>query len=132
MGDFIIQGILSFTNIFIAVFVLVFAASFLKKTESHRHRNPWIFLFCAVIIFFFIQILKVFELLGQVDLGGYMFYLDSMFLAVVLFTFVFQYNLILNSELIQITRKKDVDEIKVIVSKRPTKKSKKRSKKAKK
>ena len=106
MADFI-QGFLSFANILLAVFVLFFAISFLKKTKETKDRNPWLFLLIAVIIFFVIQILKVLELMGHISLDSYMFYLDSMFIAIILFTFIFQYNLILSSELIQIKRKDD-------------------------
>jgi len=104
MIDFI-QGSLSFANILLAVFVLFFAISFLRKTKYTKDRNPWLFLLVAVIIFFCIQVLKIFELLGHIRLDTYMFYLDSMFIAIILFTFIFQYNLILSSELIQIKRK---------------------------
>ncbi|MBN1175617.1 hypothetical protein JXA48_03160 [Candidatus Woesearchaeota archaeon] len=104
---YFIQGSLSFANILLAVFVLFFAISFLRKTKENKDRNPWLFLLIAVVVFFCIQILKVLELMGHIHLDTYMFYLDSMFIAIVLFTFIFQYNLILSSELIQIKRKED-------------------------
>lgn len=114
--SYFIQGSLSFANILLAVFVLFFAFSFLKKTKENKDRNPWIFLFMAVVIFFIIQILKVLELMGHINLDVYMFYLDSMFIAIILFTFVFQYNLILNSEIIQISRKSGGKDIKNLES----------------
>ncbi|MFP4195955.1 MAG: hypothetical protein ACLFSN_04275 [Candidatus Woesearchaeota archaeon] len=102
---FFMQGALSFANILISIFVLVFAISFLKKTVKRKDRNPWIFLLIAVIVFFFMQVTKVFDLLGYINISGYSFYMDSMFIAIILFTFIFQYNLILNSELIEIRKK---------------------------
>lgn len=113
---YFIQGSLSFANILLAVFVLFFAISFLRKTKENRDRNPWIFLLIAVVVFFCIQILKVLELMGHINLNTYMFYLDSMFIAIVLFTFIFQYNLILSSELIQIKRKTSSSELESIQS----------------
>lgn len=112
--DYFIQGSLSFANILLAAFVLFFAISFLRKTKETKDRNPWFFLLVAVVVFFCIQILKVVELMGYINLDTYMFYLDSMFIAIVLFTFIFQYNLILSSELIQIKRKTiglDIDDL---------------------
>ncbi|MGM5481804.1 MAG: hypothetical protein ACQESE_05345 [Nanobdellota archaeon] len=103
---FFMQGALSFANILISIFVLVFAISFLKKTVGVKDRNPWIFLLIAVIVFFLMQVAKIFHLLGYIDISGYSFYLDSMFIAIILFTFIFQYNLILTSEKIEIEKKK--------------------------
>ncbi|MCF7799290.1 hypothetical protein K9M74_05290 [Candidatus Woesearchaeota archaeon] len=101
-----ISGMLTFANFLIALFVLLFAFSFLHKTRHAKERRPWVFLLIAVTIFFFMQIINIFGLFGVMDLDIYRSYFDSMFLAIILFTFIFQYNLILNSELILIRRKK--------------------------
>lgn len=102
-----VHGMLGIANIVLSIFVLLFAIGFLRKTKRMKNRNPWIFLLIAVIIFFVIQTTKLLSVLGIIPLTGYSFYLNSMFVAILLFTFIFQYNLILNSELIEIKKKKN-------------------------
>ncbi|MGM5480357.1 MAG: hypothetical protein ACQESC_02770 [Nanobdellota archaeon] len=102
----LLHGALGIANIIISLFVLCFAIVFLKKTVKVKDRNPWIFLLIAVVVFFAIEVLKIASFVGWINLHAYSFYLDSMFIAILLFTFIFQYNLILNSELIAIRRKK--------------------------
>ncbi len=106
------SGVLTFANFLIASFVLIFALSFLKKTKNARDRKPWVFLLIAVVIFFLMQFVGILSLAGFFSLDVYRSYFDSMFLAIILFTFVFQYNLILNSELILISRKEAKEKIK--------------------
>ncbi len=113
-----IPGMLTVANFLIASFVMVFALSFLRKTKNVKDRRPWVFLLIAVIIFFLMQFVNILGLAGFFQMDAYRSYFDSMFLAIILFTFVFQYNLILNSELILISRKNAEIEI------RPKKKKK--------
>jgi len=100
-----IPGVLTFANFLIATFILIFAMSFLRKTKDAKDRKPWLFLLIAVMVFFVMQFVNILGLAGFFPLDYYRSYFDSMFLAIILFTFVFQYNLILNSELILISRK---------------------------
>jgi hypothetical protein len=100
-----IPGVLTFANFLIATFILIFAMSFLRKTKDAKDRKPWLFLLIAVLVFFVMQFVNILGLAGFFPLDYYRSYFDSMFLAIILFTFVFQYNLILNSELILISRK---------------------------
>lgn len=111
-----ISGMLTFANFLIATFVLIFALSFLKKTKHAKDRKPWVFLLIAVVVFFLMQFINILGLAGFFTLDVYRSYFDSMFLAIILFTFVFQYNLILNSELILISRKQVADKAKISVA----------------
>jgi amino acid transporter len=92
------QGMISYANLLLALFVLVFAIFFLKDTVHHKHRHPWIFLLCAVVVFFLLQVINVLSILGILNLNNFRFIFDLLFLGIVLFTFIFQYTLILKSE----------------------------------
>lgn len=104
MTEIFIEGVLSIANILLSIFVLAFAIIFLRKTVHHRNRNPWLFLMVAISVFFLMQVLNILSILGFMNVSFLRYYLDSMFIAIVLFTFIFQYNLVLNSELIVITK----------------------------
>jgi len=106
VGSLFVQGMISFANLVIATFVLIFAIFFLRETVHTKYRYPWIFLLVAVIVFFSLQIVNVLSLFGFVEIGMYRFIFDLLFLAVILFTFIFQYTLILHSEKIMIMRQK--------------------------
>ena len=103
--SYYLHGVFAIANIILSVFVLWFAFSFLKRTSQGKDRNPWFFMFFAVVVFFVMQLINILHLFGITDFTTYRIYFDSMFLAIILFTFVFQYNLILNSELILIAGK---------------------------
>ena len=101
-----IQGALTVANLLVSLFVLIFAILFLARTKSVRARQPWIFLMIAVIVFFIMQLFNTLVILEVAHIEGYQFIFDSMLIAILLFTFIFQYNLILNSELITIASSK--------------------------
>lgn len=103
--SYYLHGVFAIANMVLSLFVLWFAFSFLKRTSGGKDRNPWFFMLFAVVIFFVMQVINVLHLFGITDFTTYRIYFDSMFLAIILFTFVFQYNLILNSELILIAGK---------------------------
>lgn len=98
MVSLFLQGMISYANLLLALFVLIFAIFFLKDTVHHKHRNPWVFLLCAVVVFFLLQVINVLSIVGLVNLNSFRFVFDLLFLAIILFTFIFQYTLILKSE----------------------------------
>jgi hypothetical protein len=100
-----LQGSLIITNLLISLFVLVFACMFLHSTKSVEGRKPWLFLLFAVVIFFVMQVVTAIWFFTGLDTTQFTYVFNSMFIAILLFTFIFQYNLILNSELITIVRK---------------------------
>jgi len=100
---------LAYANIFIAAFILVYAYLFLRKTEEHRDRRPWDFLFLASFFYLLYQVFVVLVLSGfafpavNLDLvGNLMAFLYS---GCVLLAFVSQHDLILRSQLILISKK---------------------------
>ncbi|MBW2983036.1 hypothetical protein KY327_01905 [Candidatus Woesearchaeota archaeon] len=98
-------GILEIANVFISLFVLIYAWSFLKQTQDVRDRKPWVFLFIAAVVFFAFEVVGVLDIFALSQIPGLRNFLESAFIALILFVFIFQYDLILKSDLILITRK---------------------------
>ena len=101
MTEFI-QGTLTFANLMLSIFVMVYAASFIQKSNHKSHRKPWISLFFASIVFFLLESVKALHFLEFINLGNTAFYLDSLFIAAVLFTFIFQHKMLVEQGIILI------------------------------
>ncbi|MBR9701136.1 hypothetical protein GOV11_04695 [Candidatus Woesearchaeota archaeon] len=106
---------LGYANAFIAIFILIYAYMFLKKTNKHRDRRPWDFLFIASVIFLIYEIFIVMFLSGVTSLST----LDLQFInntmaflyaGCVLLAFISQHDLILKSQIILISKKDASDE----------------------
>ena len=101
---------LGFANSFIAFFIMVYAYLFLKKTNVHRDRRPWDFLFIASVVYLVYQLINVLFLSGVSSLST----LDITFVSntmaflysgCVLLAFISQHDLILRSQIILISKK---------------------------
>lgn len=99
------SSMLDVANVFISLFVLVYAWSFLKQTADVRDRKPWVFLFIAAVVFFIFELVGVLGVFDVFMIPGLQSFLESVFIALILFVFIFQFDLILKSDLILITRK---------------------------
>lgn len=106
----------AFANTFIALFISVYAWLFLKKTNKHKDRRPWDFLFLASFLYLVFQIFNILVLSGvqiiseTVNLylvGNAMAFLYS---GCVLLSFISQHDLILKSHLILISKKDGSEE----------------------
>lgn len=97
-----VQGTLTFANLMLSIFVMVYAASFLQKTQDSSHRKPWSSLFFASIVFFLLESVKALHFLEIINLGNSAFYLDSLFIAAVLFTFILQHKVLVEQGVILI------------------------------
>ena len=100
-----LSGILDIANVFISFFVLIYAWSFLRQTQDVRDRRPWVFLFIATAIFFIFEVIGALNVFNISQMPGLGSFLETVFIALILFVFIFQYDLILKSDLILITRK---------------------------
>ncbi len=107
----VLSGILSLSNSFIAVFIVIYAFLFLKKTKSHRERRPWDYLIVASIIYLLFTFLSILitiyrieriYTLSVVELNIFFQFLYS---SLILLAFISQTDLIFKNELIIITRK---------------------------
>jgi hypothetical protein len=98
-------GILEIANVIISLFVLIYAWSFLRQTADVRDRKPWVYLFIAAAVFFLFEVLGVLDVFNFSNIPNLRSFLESAFIALILFVFIFQYDLILKSDLILITRK---------------------------
>ncbi|MBN1274936.1 hypothetical protein JXA12_01450 [Candidatus Woesearchaeota archaeon] len=105
MANAYLSGILEIANVFISLFVLIYAWSFLRQTADVRDRRPWVFLFIAAVVFFIFEVVGVLNVMNLSNIPGLHSFLESAFIALILFVFIFQYDLILKSDLILITRK---------------------------
>lgn len=101
-----LQSILVIANVFISLFVLVFAYVFLKNTEPERDRKPWIFLLIAIAVFFLFELVSMLDVLSAQPLFEIKDFFKTVFIAIILYVFVFQYSLIKGSNKILIRRKK--------------------------
>ena len=120
---------LAFANAFIAIFIMVYAYLFLKKTNEHRDRRPWDYLFIASVIYFVYQVFNIFWLSGvtalpSVDLSFVSNVMAFLYSGCVLLSFISQHDLILRSQIILISKKdgKDSGEISVEIGKHNKKK----------
>ncbi|USN45479.1 MAG: hypothetical protein H6502_05540 [Candidatus Woesearchaeota archaeon] len=104
------KQILDLANVFISLFVLLYAYSFLQKTNNVRDRRPWVWLTVATMIFFIAQVLHVMFPTPDEVLISVKFFLQTTFIGMVLFVFIFQYDMIVKSELILITKKATQEE----------------------
>jgi hypothetical protein len=95
--------LLGWVNVFISLFIILFAFSFFKKTEPHENRRPWMFLFVSVIIFFLIELTGVIP--STANLMDLRNFLKTIFIAVILYVFVFQYSLLTKTGKIVINKK---------------------------
>ncbi len=105
---------LSYANVFIALFIAVYSWLFLKKTNEHRDRRPWDFLFVSSILYLVFQLFNIFYGNGLTSLLGSTFSVELirnifsfLYSGCVLLAFISQHDLILRSELILISKKDD-------------------------
>lgn len=97
--------ILSFANVIISLFVVAFAIVFLKKTEPINGRKPWVYLFMAVVIFLLFQIFKVIGLFSAGAWPELADFLQTLFIGLVLYVFIYQYHLLYKSGVIVVKSK---------------------------
>jgi len=117
-----VSGIISLANAFIALFIVVYALLFLKKTKSHRERRPWDYLFVASTIYLLYtllaMILQIYEVhqIWNLDVYELTIFFQFIYTGLILLAFISQTDLIFKNEIIIITRKLDDDEKKTLES----------------
>ncbi len=112
----LIRGIFTLSNTFIAVFIVVYAFLFLKKTKSHYERRPWDYLFMASIIYLTytlaIMLLTLYnvQVILNLKLEEMNVFFQFLYTGLILLAFISQTDLIFKNEIIVITRKLDPHE----------------------
>jgi len=107
----LIIGIFTMANSFIALFIVIYALLFLKKTKSHKERRPWDYLFVASIIYLcftmLLMMLEIYDmkLLFNLDVYELSIFFQFIYTGLILLAFISQTDLIFKNELIIITRK---------------------------
>jgi|GEM_PF-1475642 len=103
---------LGYANIFIATFIMIYAYLFLKQTNEHKDRRPWDFLFISSVLYFIYQIFNIMWLSGITTFFNQNFDTDLvrntfafLYSGGILLAFISQYDLILRSQLILISKK---------------------------
>lgn len=128
--DFV-TGVFRITNLFIAIFILLYAYLFLVKTSKRNERRPWDYLFGSAFIFLLYQIYSLVTyfsdqniwILDIVIVGSLV---EFLFSGLVLLAFVSQHDLILRSPLILISRKAKEGERQTIEEKKENPKEEKK------
>ncbi|MBR9692905.1 hypothetical protein GOV07_03140 [Candidatus Woesearchaeota archaeon] len=115
-----IYGLFTISNVFIALFIAIYANLFLIKTKSHKERRPWDFLFISSIFFLIFQLVSLFEFFGVIQFVGVDLIMVSklfefLYAGFVLLAFISQHDLILRSHLILISKKEDNGSIKISI-----------------
>lgn len=106
-----IRGIFTLANTFIAVFIVVYAFLFLKKTKSHYERRPWDYLFMASIVYLSytlaIMLLTLYNVqtVLNLKLDELNVFFQFLYTGLILLAFISQTDLIFKNEIIIITRK---------------------------
>lgn len=99
-----VATLLQLANIFISIFIIIIAYLFFEKTKPHKERTPWILLFVAVIIFFFFELSGlIFRFVNPIPEVRDFF--KTLFIAFVLYVFVYQNYLLKTSSSIIIDKK---------------------------
>jgi hypothetical protein len=106
--DFLIisymANLFKWANVFISFFIILIAYSFFQRTKPHNNRTPWIILFVAVITFFIFETSNaLFPNLNPVlELRDFF---KTLFVAFILYVFVYERYLIEHSRSIVIEKK---------------------------
>jgi glucan phosphoethanolaminetransferase (alkaline phosphatase superfamily) len=107
----LVRGIFTLANAFIAVFIVVYAFLFLKKTKSHYERRPWDYLFMASIIYLTytmaLMLLTLYNIqtVLNLKLEELNIFFQFLYTGLILLAFISQTDLIFKNEIIVITRK---------------------------
>lgn len=115
--------LLGYADIFIALFIMVYAYLFLKKTNEHKDRRPWDFLFVASVLYLIFQIFNTLYVSGVTTIMSEMIDIDVvrnvfafLFSGCILLAFISQHDLILRSQLILISKKESKTEKKEVIA----------------
>jgi len=105
-----IQGLFTIANVIIALFISLYAYLFLTKTNKHRERRPWDFLFVSSLLFLIFELVSLFVYFGIIQFVGFDLLVVSkifefLYSGFVLLAFINQHDLILKSHLILISKK---------------------------
>jgi amino acid transporter len=106
----LVRGIFTLADSFIALFIVIYALLFLKKTKSHKERRPWDYLFVASIIYLgytLLTTLITYDVgdIGHIDLEALNIFFQFLYTGLILLAFISQTDLIFRNEIIIITRK---------------------------
>ena len=107
----VLKGIMSLANVFIALFIVIYAMLFLKQTKSHKERRPWDYLvvgsFIYIVYTVIIMLLSLYNvgIVFNLSLNELTVFFQFIYSALVLLAFISQTDLIFKNELIIITRK---------------------------
>ncbi|MBU1198314.1 MAG: hypothetical protein KKF46_04570 [Nanoarchaeota archaeon] len=112
----VLRGVFSMANVFIALFIIIYAVLFLKKTTSHKERRPWDYLLVAsaiylvyAIFFMAFSIYGVATILG-LNVNEISVFFQFIYTGLILLAFISQTDLIFKNEMIIITRKLEPEE----------------------
>jgi len=99
-------GALETANLFISVFIIVYAYLFLKKSHKHKDRRPWEFLIAGMIIFFGSEILGFLYIINKIPIiPAIRTLMVTIFAASLLYAFSHQHHLIRHQDSIRIHKK---------------------------
>ena len=107
----LIKGVLSLSNVFIAVFIVIYAMLFLKQTRSHRERRPWDYLVVASVIYLLYTLFTMLiqnygeQMVFNLSLDELSIFFQFIYSGLVLLAFISQTDLIFKNEIIIITRR---------------------------
>ncbi len=108
--------LLGYADIFIALFITTYAYLFLKKTNEHKDRRPWDFLFVSSVLYLIFQIFNALYVSGVTSIMGESIDIDLvrnvfafLFSGCILLAFISQHDLILRSQIILISKRENKD-----------------------
>ena len=107
----LIKGVLSLSNVFIAVFIVIYAMLFLKQTRSHRERRPWDYLVVASVIYLLYTLFTMLiqnygeQMVFNLSLDELSIFFQFIYSGLVLLAFISQTDLLFKNEIIIITRR---------------------------
>jgi len=109
----VLQGVFALANAFIALFIVIYAFLFLKKTKSHRERRPWDYLMIASMTYlvytFLVMLFTIYgvETIFNLNVTDVNVFFQFLYTGLILLAFISQTDLIFKNEIIIITRRLD-------------------------
>lgn len=102
---------LEFSKVIIAFFITLYAYYFLRRSDHYIERKPWEYLFIAALLLFASQMLTMFAIFKPLTFDQPLFddvrrFLEFLFFGFLLFSFIYQHNLLLKRPVLVISRTK--------------------------
>ncbi len=111
MAPDVLIGILRLSDLFLALFILLFSYLALYKVSKRKERQPWDYLFLASFVFFVYQVYMLISYFVEASWAASMHVVPAvaefLFGAFVLMAFISQHHLVDHFPIVMLSRKRE-------------------------